>query len=118
MSGNYVSLLLLILISWTLAAFGEEIVYRGYLQNRVVDLVGDSKIGWFISIIFISGIFGVAHLYQGPVGMISVFMTAIVYSMIYLKFNRNLFSSIIAHGLFNTFSFIVLFFLGSNLGFF
>ena len=38
--GNTFFLVLSLVVSWTLAAFGEELVYRGYLMNRVVDLVG------------------------------------------------------------------------------
>jgi uncharacterized protein len=31
--------LLFLALAWTLAAFGEEMVYRGYLINRVADLL-------------------------------------------------------------------------------
>ncbi|MHA1990872.1 MAG: CPBP family intramembrane glutamic endopeptidase [Candidatus Hodarchaeales archaeon] len=116
LSGDYAALLLWLVMSWTLAAFGEEFVYRGYLQNRIVDLIGDNKLGWSISILFISGLFGIAHIYQGTVGVISVFLTAIVYSLIYLKFKRNLWAAILAHGFFDTFAFLTIFFFGPALG--
>jgi membrane protease YdiL (CAAX protease family) len=117
LSGDYASLLFWLVMSWTLAAFGEEFVYRGYLQNRMVDLFGDTKLGWTISILCISGLFGVAHIYQGIVGVISVFLTAILYSIIYLKFNRNLWAPILGHGFYDTLTFLALFFFGTSLGF-
>ena len=38
LKGNWGQLLLYLLLTWTLAAFGEETVYRGYLQNRAASL--------------------------------------------------------------------------------
>ena len=35
--GNITWTLVALAGTWTLAAFGEEMVYRGYLMNRVVD---------------------------------------------------------------------------------
>jgi uncharacterized protein len=36
--GNLKLALVMIALIWILAAFGEELVYRGYLMNRVADL--------------------------------------------------------------------------------
>jgi membrane protease YdiL (CAAX protease family) len=38
LKGNFGNLLFFLVLTWTLAAFGEEIVYRGYLQKRMCDL--------------------------------------------------------------------------------
>jgi hypothetical protein len=35
LKGNLGNLLFYLLLTWSLAAFGEEIVYRGYLQKRI-----------------------------------------------------------------------------------
>jgi len=37
--GNIAVTLIFIALAWTLAAFGEEMVYRGYLMNRVAELM-------------------------------------------------------------------------------
>ena len=37
LTGNIKVTLLFIALSWTLAAFGEELFWRGYLMNRVAD---------------------------------------------------------------------------------
>ena len=57
--------------AWTLAAFGEEMVFRGYLIRRVCDLVGDATAGRAIALIASSSLFGLAHSYQGPAGVIA-----------------------------------------------
>ncbi|MHA2503069.1 MAG: CPBP family intramembrane glutamic endopeptidase, partial [Candidatus Kariarchaeaceae archaeon] len=96
LTGNWLALLGAIAVSWILAGLGEEMVYRGYLMNRVVDLVGDNRAGWIIAIGFTAGLFGLGHLYQGIVGVISVIITAIIYSLIYLRWKRNLVAAIYA----------------------
>lgn len=41
-AGNVKTALLALLVVWTFAAFGEEIVYRGYLLTRAADIGGRS----------------------------------------------------------------------------
>ena len=41
--GNVVMLVALLALSWTLAALGEETAYRGYLQTRIVQLLGSGR---------------------------------------------------------------------------
>ncbi|MFN2515107.1 MAG: type II CAAX prenyl endopeptidase Rce1 family protein [Pyrinomonadaceae bacterium] len=40
-------------IVWTLAAFGEELVYRGYLMNRVAELACGSSRAWAVSLVVV-----------------------------------------------------------------
>src|ERR1700686_1248709 len=59
--GNFVALLGWLSVVWTLAAFGEEMIFRGYLINRIADLVGRTRTGWVISLFGSSLIFGLGH---------------------------------------------------------
>ncbi|HEY6388539.1 MAG TPA: CPBP family intramembrane glutamic endopeptidase [Candidatus Acidoferrum sp.] len=52
------------------AAFGEELVYRGYLMNRVADLGRGPQIVWIVSLFVISALFGFSHSQQGLTGII------------------------------------------------
>jgi len=52
--GNLKFALLMIALIWILAAFGEELVYRGYLMNRVADLGRGSRVAWIVSLLVIS----------------------------------------------------------------
>jgi uncharacterized protein len=68
--GNRSLLALALLLTWTLAAFGEELVYRGYLMNRVADLFGRTRAAWTLSLILTSILFGFGHFDQGAIGQI------------------------------------------------
>src|ERR1035438_10231353 len=68
--GNLKLTLVFLALTWTLAAFGEEMVYRGYLMNRVADLFNRTRRAWIISLIVVHVGFGLAHAYQGWTGAI------------------------------------------------
>ena len=107
--GNVNLLLLAILLSWTLAAFGEELVYRGYLMGRVAGLKDRVPAAWIVSLVLTSILFGVAHLYQGASGMITTGLTGLFYGALYLASGRNLWAPIIAHGVLDTVGFVLIF---------
>src|SRR5262249_40373151 len=66
--GSLQGLLFCLAVVWTLAAFGEELIYRGYLANRIAELF-DAKHGrWVVSLLACSSLFGAAHYYQGASG--------------------------------------------------
>src|SRR5262249_44710764 len=50
---NFRILFLGLALTWTLAAFGEEMVYRGYLMNRVVELGHNSRVAWAVSLVLV-----------------------------------------------------------------
>jgi membrane protease YdiL (CAAX protease family) len=68
--GNLRMTLLYIGLAWLLAAFGEEMVYRGYLMNRLADLFNRTPRAWIVSLIVVHVGFGVAHAYQGLTGVL------------------------------------------------
>jgi membrane protease YdiL (CAAX protease family) len=110
--GNLKLLLVGLAFSWTLAAFGEEMVWRGYLMNRVASLIGHSRrIAWIASLIVVNAAFGVAHRYQGITGILDEALMGIVLGLIYLASRRNLTSVIVAHGVADTID-AFLFFIG------
>jgi len=100
--GNTQLLIVGIVLAWVLAAFGEETVYRGYLLNRCVDFLGGSTVGWIASAIFITLLFGFAHVAQGPTGVIENIIDGAILAAVYLATNRNLLAPIIAHGIQDT----------------
>jgi len=112
LQGNLANLAFLLMATWTLAALGEEIVYRGYLQRRVRDILGEGRDGIIVAVALTSLLFGIAHIEQGTVGLVITAMDAVVFSVIKLRFNDNLWASILAHGLSNTVGLVVFFFIG------
>ena len=59
LQGNLGLLAGFLLLTWTLAAFGEELVYRGYLPTRITDALGPG-IGLVIAVGVSSVLFGLA----------------------------------------------------------
>jgi len=103
----------MILLSWLLAGFGEEMVHRGYLINRISETLGGGQTSTIIALILSSAIFAVGHKYQGPSGMLDAGFMGIYYGLIYLLSGKRLMLSVITHGMNNTLGFIFLY-----LGFF
>jgi membrane protease YdiL (CAAX protease family) len=100
--GNLKLLLLLVAGSWTLAAFGEELVWRGYLLNRLCDLFGRQGTGLWVSLASVSVAFGLAHADQGMTGVIENSLDGALLGLLYLASGRNLWMPIVAHGVTDT----------------
>jgi len=106
---NLPLLILWLTITWTVAAFAEELVYRGYLLNRVADLFGQGRAGWAIGLIGSSALFGCGHAYQGITGILETFLFGCLMAGLYLTGRRNLWLPIIAHGVYNSAAFVLIF---------
>ena len=50
-AGNVKWLMVSLAFTWTLFAFGEELIFRGYLMNRITDLVGHTRSGWGVALL-------------------------------------------------------------------
>ncbi len=108
--GNWKNLVLALLLTWTLAAFGEELVYRGTLWRSAAYLGGGSTASWVASLLFVSALFGLGHLYQGLAGVITTGLLGIFFGALYLATERNLWAPILAHGTINSFAFVLIYF--------
>jgi membrane protease YdiL (CAAX protease family) len=94
-------------LTWTLAAFGEEMVWRGYLMNRVADLGNRSRLAWAASLVLVNVGFGFAHSYQGITGIIDEGFMGLLLGLLYLATNLSV--PIIAHGVGDTVDVLLLF---------
>ena len=109
LTGNLKLTLLFIALSWTLAAFGEEMFWRGYLMNRVAELVRPRQRRWIVSLLIVSALFGLAHGYQGLTGWVEEALAGLALGVIYLTSGRNLWLPVIAHGMCDTIDMVLLF---------
>jgi membrane protease YdiL (CAAX protease family) len=107
--GSVVYLVTWIIIGWLLAAFIEEMVLRGYIINRFVDLLGDSVVGWTSGVLVGSVLFALGHFSLGLPGVISNFCFALVFAGLYFAAGRNLWLPIIAHGFYNSLIFVLIY---------
>jgi membrane protease YdiL (CAAX protease family) len=108
--GNLSALIFGLLVVWTLAAFGEELIFRGYLMNTLARVLGNKNGGWIFACIVNSILFGIGHTYQGISGVILLGIIGLLYALFYLGSGRNLWVPILIHGLYDTSAFLVIFF--------
>lgn len=116
LKGNPSQLILLIVLSWTLAAFCEEIAFRGYLPKLLTQLFGSGVLGLVLSVGISSILFGLLHLEQGIIGVVVATFDGLVFSWLKRKFNSNLWATILAHGFYNTVGVLVFYFTGPIYG--
>ena len=107
--GSWKLLLLGLALAWTLAAFGEEMVYRGYLMNRVAGLFRSPKVAWTISLIVVNFLFGLGHIDQGITGQVENMIDGALLGVIFLATGCNLWAAVIAHGLTDTIDLVLLY---------
>lgn len=108
------TLLVVLPVVWILAAFFEEIVFRGYFICYGLQ-VFNSKYYLFISIILSSVLFGFAHSYQGISGMIVTGLVGLILSIILIKKNYNLIFLIVIHACIDTVYLLIFYFQINNL---
>lgn len=76
--GNLDVVLRLLPFIWLSAAICEEIVYRGFLQQRLERIFGSSLVGTAAAIVLTSAVFAANHAVQGLSGMIQTFIVSVV----------------------------------------
>jgi membrane protease YdiL (CAAX protease family) len=109
LTGNLKLTLLFVALAWILAAFGEEMAYRGYLMNRVADLLNRRPRAWIICLVLVNVGFGLAHIHQGLTGVIDEGLMGLLLGLIYLRTGRNLSVPIVAHGVQDSIDFVLIF---------
>jgi membrane protease YdiL (CAAX protease family) len=89
--GNFALLALMLLLTWTLAAFGEEFAFRGYLQARIRDVLPSGVTGLVIAVLVSSVLFGFIHTEQGVIGVVLTTLDGIFFSVLRYRYQRRRF---------------------------
>ena len=84
------------------SSFGEEVVYRAFLINRIGELGLDTKYGRIATVLISAVIFGLVHYEWGPTGMVSTGFMGLVLGICYLKFKQKLWILVLAHAYMDT----------------
>jgi uncharacterized protein len=103
-------LYLLIVVAWGSAAFGEELVFRGFLQSTLELAFGPSRASAALAVLAQAIVFGALHLYQGAGGAVLAGTTGLIIGLVYLAGGRNLWACILLHGLIDTVSISAIYF--------
>jgi len=104
--GNLPLFALIIPLMWVMAAFGEEVVSRGFIFTRIARAFGAngsaSWIAWVIAAIAQAFFFGAAHFWAGPPGMVFAGSLGFLAAILVILARGNLWPAIILHGAWNT----------------
>ena len=109
LTGNLTLFLIMAVASFTVVAFGEEMLFRAFLINSLAGALGNLKARWVLALVGSSLLFALAHYDWGLTGVIEMFLAALIIGAVYLRSGRNLWVVIIAHGLIDTLKFSLIY---------
>jgi membrane protease YdiL (CAAX protease family) len=87
---------------YVVSSFGEEVIYRAFLINRISELGLSGKWGKFIAIAIAAVIFGLAHYSWGAMGIVQTSLMGLALGICYVYFKKGLWPLILAHAYMDT----------------
>lgn len=105
MRGNLPMLLLALAGAYIVSSLGEEMVYRGFLINRIAELLPERR-RWPVGVLISGLLFGAAHYAWGPVGVVQTTFMGLALGAAYLRLGRNLWPLVLAHVYLDTLLFV------------
>jgi len=107
--GNLGLFLYLLPFALVFGGLGEEFMFRGFAMTRIAQLLGGSRAAWIAAVFLQAVPFALGHGYQGPVGIVAVYLAALVTGFGTIAWGRNLWPAIIEHGLQDSLGFFLLY---------
>jgi hypothetical protein len=109
---NFPLLARLLATGW-LAAIGEELIFRGFLQTAITEV--SRELGAVPSVALAVSLpallFGVAHKSQGAAGVLTATTVGVCFGAWFAGNGGNLWPVLLAHGLINSITFIAMYFI-------
>ncbi len=103
LAGDLGAFLIALVPMWVVAAFGEEVLHRGFLLPRLAIMMGrTTDLAWIVPVLILAVGFGLGHAYQGVTGLIGAAGAAVIYSVAYIASGFRVWPGIVAHGLANS----------------
>jgi membrane protease YdiL (CAAX protease family) len=105
-----------ITLTWLAAIIGfvapvEEIISRGFLINRWLELFAGSRFSQALATLASAATFGLLHLaHEGPTGVVMNFGAGLLFAALYLQQRRTLWACIAAHALSDSIAIIAFYF--------
>jgi membrane protease YdiL (CAAX protease family) len=95
--GNLPAAIAMALVLPFTASIPEELIYRGFLMDRLTRIFGRSSIGAIATVVVQALVFGAAHFQWGPGGIFVTFIMGLIWGTAFLLSGRNLWIVILAH---------------------
>jgi membrane protease YdiL (CAAX protease family) len=87
---------------YIVSSFGEEVIYRAFLINRISELANSTKYSSVIAVILSSIFFGFVHYQWGPAGIVQTGFMGLAMGICYIKLKKRLWILILAHAYMDT----------------
>lgn len=87
---------------YIVSSFGEEVIYRAFLINRISELANATKYSGVIAVILSSIFFGLIHYEWGTMGMVQTGFMGLAMGICYIKLKKKLWILIFAHAYMDT----------------
>ena len=100
--GNLGLTLVALVSVYFVSSFAEEVIYRGFLVTRLIELGGDQMLWRCVAIVFSSLVFGLVHSDWGVAGMVQASFMGVALGVSYLVVRRELWVTIFAHAYMDT----------------
>lgn len=113
LKNNLSGLLLTLAGVYLVSSFGEEVIYRAFLIERISELTKGTRYNIVLAIILSSVFFGLIHYQWGIMGMVQTGGMGLAMGISYIKLNKRLWILILAHAYMDTILLITLY-LASN----
>ena len=97
LKGNLPMLILALLGVYIVSSFGEELIYRAFLINRISEIGGSTKWAIRIAVLISAIIFGLVHYDWGAMGVVQTGFMGLALAVAYLVLKRDLWIPILAH---------------------
>jgi membrane protease YdiL (CAAX protease family) len=109
LSGDPWTLFGWLLVAWTSAVIGEELIFRAFLISRLQMLWSETRVATLFAIITQAIFFAVAHVYLGQRGVVTATAIGLLYGAAYVGTGRQLPALMLAHGATDSLSLIAIY---------
>jgi membrane protease YdiL (CAAX protease family) len=87
-------------VTWGSAAFGEELIFRGFVLGALEQAFGGRRRAATLAAVVVQApLFGLLHIYQGVGGAMTAGAVGLALGVVWLVSGRNLWAAIVVHGL-------------------
>jgi membrane protease YdiL (CAAX protease family) len=103
------NLILVIIAAWVIGGFYEEIVFRGFIQTKIQELIRYKNSFWIAGLLT-SLLFGFYHWQQGIFGVVPAFLGGLLWTFLLWRYKGNLWYPIISHAVYDTIALTMIYF--------
>lgn len=113
LKNNLGALVLTLAGVYFISSFAEEVIYRGFLINRIAALTSATKYNRVIAVLLSSAGFGLIHYEWGVMGMIQTGIFGLAMGICYILLRKRLWVLILAHAYMDTLLLVNLYLAGT-----